>query len=615
MKLGRIRAARCRALVKLRLVPRSPRGPAPPCSSPAAAAAARGGVAPIRPRWRRPRRRSSSTLTVRPEGETKTNIEALAKKIAGIDDLGDLIVDRTRRTPPPTTAKSSTSKRKSSPGSAKRPASSCRNTTERTSKATAPRSQTTDEERSRRIRRQADRSRATKRSTDGSYEGVDFKVQEDENARSASSTACSSSPKTKRSSSRWSTPPNGENLGRRRRLHRRHRRRPRRQRRRRLRRHRRPDRRSGRRDRRRNRSSSSTPLGIEPDEATARRQPRSRLRTRSRSTSAPTSAARTRPRGDASELLGSLPGTARSPPSPRPNSASASTKAIDQIDEDGIPGEVPPNQLKKTLKEAGIDLESIPGSIGDVGVFVTATAKQPRRRPGARNRRRDRSEEHRLQHRPLPALQPAPPASPRSTAKRSGFSIRSPNSAASRSSSPPRAAASRSATASPRRCSAFEESGKTLADSAAYKEAASALGSTPIAVFVDGPSALKLANALVPAGDEGFEEAKPYLQKIDYLALGSEASGDLATAKLIVGVGSKRLRGQSSLGRRGRVSPYLPRVFRHIAFWLPRKAFGASIRTPVVRGIPVPSATELRQTPHRETARKRRYMRTLSRFR
>ncbi len=55
-------------------------------------------------------------------------------------------------------------------------------------------------------------------------------------------------------------------------------------------------------------------------------------------------------------------------------------------------------------------------------------------------------------------------------------------------------------------------------------------------MFVDGPSALNLATALMPAGDEGFEEAKPYLQKIEYLALGSEASDDLATAKLIVGL-------------------------------------------------------------------------------
>jgi len=84
--------------------------------------------------------------------------------------------------------------------------------------------------------------------------------------------------------------------------------------------------------------------------------------------------------------------------------------------------------------------------------------------------------------------------------------------------------------------SAFQESNKTLSDSPAFQEAESALGGTPITAFVDGPSALNLAQAIVPAGEEDFEEAEQYLKKVDYLAIGSEASGDLATAKLILGV-------------------------------------------------------------------------------
>jgi hypothetical protein len=80
-------------------------------------------------------------------------------------------------------------------------------------------------------------------------------------------------------------------------------------------------------------------------------------------------------------------------------------------------------------------------------------------------------------------------------------------------------------------------SGQTLADSPTYKEAASALGSTPITGFVDGHAALKLASALVPSDEEGFSEAKPYLTKIDYVAIGAGSSGDRATAKLIAGIG------------------------------------------------------------------------------
>jgi hypothetical protein len=43
---------------------------------------------------------------------------------------------------------------------------------------------------------------------------------------------------------------------------------------------------------------------------------------------------------------------------------------------------------------------------------------------------------------------------------------------------------------------------------------------------------------LIPADQrEGFLEAKPYLEKIAYLAIGAGASGDQATAKLIAGIG------------------------------------------------------------------------------
>ena len=40
----------------------------------------------------------------------------------------------------------------------------------------------------------------------------------------------------------------------------------------------------------------------------------------------------------------------------------------------------------------------------------------------------------------------------------------------------------------------------------------------------------------MPRSEQGFQEAKPYLAKASYIAIGSGSSGDLATAKLIVGV-------------------------------------------------------------------------------
>ena len=50
-------------------------------------------------------------------------------------------------------------------------------------------------------------------------------------------------------------------------------------------------------------------------------------------------------------------------------------EAIDTIDEAGIPGEVPPNQLKKALKKAGIDLDQIAGNLGDAAVFAQGSSR------------------------------------------------------------------------------------------------------------------------------------------------------------------------------------------------------------------------------------------------
>lgn len=241
------------------------------------------------------------------------------------------------------------------------------------------------------------------------------------------------------------------------------------------------------------------------------------------------------PSGDASELLGSLPGTSVGA------LASAEfgkrfNEGIDRIDQEGIPGEVPPHQLKKALKEAGIDLEAIASSIGDVGVYVTGNSERTLAGALVMETESDTQATNTVSNVGLFLRKAGVSGVTKITEGATGFSIRSPELGRQ----PVVVAAKGSrivigyGLAST--LSAFQESSKTLADNPAFKEAESALGGTPIAAFVDGPSALNLASALMPPGEEGFEEAKPYLQKISYLAIGSEASGDLASAKLIVGV-------------------------------------------------------------------------------
>ncbi len=242
------------------------------------------------------------------------------------------------------------------------------------------------------------------------------------------------------------------------------------------------------------------------------------------------------PSGDGSKMLESLP---------RDSVAAFASaefgkrfnEGIDQIDEKGIPGQVPPHQLKQGLKQSGIDLESIASSIGDAGVFLEGNSE--RNIGGALVLATENATQARNTVSNLGLFLRASglPGVTALNGKASGFSVRSrelgrrPLVVIAKGERIAIGYGLASATAG------VAESGETLADSPAYKEAVDALGGTPIAAFVDGPAALRLASALVPPGEEGFREAKRYLTKIDYIAAGSEASNGLATAKIIVGVG------------------------------------------------------------------------------
>jgi hypothetical protein len=242
------------------------------------------------------------------------------------------------------------------------------------------------------------------------------------------------------------------------------------------------------------------------------------------------------PSGDASGLLGTLPA----------DSVGAFASAefgkrfeegIDQIDEQGIPGQVPPHQLKKALKQSGIDLETIAGSIGDVGVFVEGNSERNLGGAVVLSTEDATQAKNTVSNIGLFLRASGLPGVTALNGEASGFSIRS----AELGRQPVVVVAKGKRIAIgygiESAMAGVDESGETLSGSPAYKEAVNALGSTPIAAFVDGPSALKLASAIMPPYEEGFEEAKRYLTKVDYVAVGSEASDGLATAKLIVGIG------------------------------------------------------------------------------
>ena len=241
------------------------------------------------------------------------------------------------------------------------------------------------------------------------------------------------------------------------------------------------------------------------------------------------------PSGDASQLLGELPADSIAA------LASAEfgdrfSEGIDRIDAEGVPGEIPPHQLKKALKQAGVDLDSIAGSVGDAGVFVQGSSET--KLEGALVLEAEDAKQAKntvsnlgffLRQSGTPGVRPV------RGSELTGFIVNSPD-----LDRPVLVAAKgeRIAISYGTLAAAAGLSGDaTLGETPGYKEAVAALGETPVAAFVAGPAALKLASTLIPPEDAaGFREAKPYLGKIDYLAGGSEASGGLATGKVIVGL-------------------------------------------------------------------------------
>jgi hypothetical protein len=243
------------------------------------------------------------------------------------------------------------------------------------------------------------------------------------------------------------------------------------------------------------------------------------------------------PSGDASKLLGSLPGGSFA--------AFASSEfgkrfgeAIDQIDADGIPGQIPPNKLKDTMKAAGIDLEKLGSSVSDLGVFAQGNTERNLTGAVVLTTKGAQEATNTVANIGLLLRASGTPGVTAISGKATGFSVRSPDLGSQPlvvAAKGERIAISYGLAASAQALTATK--GATLAEDPAYKEAVAALGSTPISGFVDGPAALQLASDLVPAGEEDFLRAKPYLAKVDYVAIGSVASGDQATAKLIVGIG------------------------------------------------------------------------------
>jgi hypothetical protein len=242
------------------------------------------------------------------------------------------------------------------------------------------------------------------------------------------------------------------------------------------------------------------------------------------------------PVGDTSKLLGSLPAGSFAALS-FSEFGGQLEEAIDNVDEEGIPPNLKPGELKSTLSQAGIDLDKIAGSLEEGALF--AEGSNLKSLSGALVVTSKSSEAADAIASLGTLLRSARiPGFTAVSGKASGFSITS----SELGGKPIVVVAKEDRVAvgyglAPALAVLNGGSGATLSSTSGYKSAVSALGKTPISAYIDGPAALQLAEALVPRSKTDFWEAVPYLKKISYIGIGRGSSDEVATAKLIAGVG------------------------------------------------------------------------------
>jgi hypothetical protein len=242
------------------------------------------------------------------------------------------------------------------------------------------------------------------------------------------------------------------------------------------------------------------------------------------------------PTGNASKLLGSLPASSFAAFS-FAEFGDQLKEAIDNLDEEGVSPGLKPGELKSTLSQVGIDLDKIAASLEEGAVFAEGSDLKTLGGALVVTSKSSEAADAIAGFGTLLRGARVPGVTVISD-KASGFSIRSDE----LGSKPAVVVAKGDRIAigyglAPTLAGLNAGSGATLSGTAEYKAAVAALGKAPISAFVDGPAALQLAQALVPRSKTDFWEAVPYLKKISYIGIGRGSSDEVATAKLIAGIG------------------------------------------------------------------------------
>jgi hypothetical protein len=241
--------------------------------------------------------------------------------------------------------------------------------------------------------------------------------------------------------------------------------------------------------------------------------------------------------GDASKLLETMPGGSFLALSSA-DFGKRLDESIQRLDARGIPGQLEPHELQSSLESAGIDLNKISGSIGDLGFFAQGNTRE--NAVGAVVLETEGSGEatNTVSNIGLLVRAAGVPGVTALSGNLTGFSV--PGAGSLGKPLVVAAEGNRIVIGEPLAgalAGLKAGEGATLGQNPAFKEAKAALGEVPISAFVAGPAALQFARAVTsPAERAKVEELSPYLEKISYVAAGYDVADELTTAKLIVGL-------------------------------------------------------------------------------
>jgi len=242
--------------------------------------------------------------------------------------------------------------------------------------------------------------------------------------------------------------------------------------------------------------------------------------------------------GDLSSLIESFPDTSFVALGV-PDLGALIDKAIDQLDQGGVPG-LSRSAIDEQLSQAGLSLDEITGALGDLGIFVSGQDRATLQGAGVIQTKDPAAAEKLISK--LTAITGLAQLSGDSGVKPApigqGISITDPQEIGPQ----PLVVTTlndkiaigygEQATAE-----ALGKGGAgTLADDPTYKQAVGALGGNGVSGYVSLDGVFRLADALGSLDDPQYQQARPYLQHLTYFIFGSGEGGDRSSSKAIVGV-------------------------------------------------------------------------------